>query len=134
MLLDRKEEVVGSLETIKKTYLKLVVLKQLEDDAYDRGEYRSLYELSCDERVLVDDINGRMKHIVPDLVWLKNEEDIRPLLLEIDKLQESLLKKSLSLKRSLEQRVRDTKSKLETLTHIPHYSPVSAPRIVNIRA
>ena len=134
MLLDKKKQVVQSLESIKKSYLKLVVLKQLEDDAYESGEYRSLHELSCDERIIVEDINSSMKYIVPELMWLKKEEDVSGLLSEIDRLQSVLVRKSLSLRKNLEQRIRDTKSKLGNLGRLPKTTGHSAPRIVNIRA
>ncbi len=134
MLLDRKQEVVSTLEAIKKTYLKLVVLKQLQEEACDSGEYRSLHELSCDERLLVDDINSSMKHIVPDLVWMKKEDDVRELLFEIDELQKSVVKKSLSQQKDLERRIEDTRRRLGGLGRLPHVGRASAPRIVNIRA
>ena len=134
MLLDRKQEVVSTLEAIKKTYLKLVVLKQLQEEACDSGEYRSLHELSCDERVLVDDINSSMKHIVPDLVWMKKEDDVRELLFEIDELQKSVVKKSLSQQKDLSRRIENTRRKLDGVGRLPHVGQASAPRVVNIRA
>jgi hypothetical protein len=134
MLLDRKKQVLQILETMKKTYLKLIVLKQLEDEAYDSGEYRSLHELSCDERILIEDINSSMKCIVPDLVSLKAEEDVQRLLSELDKLRQVLVRKSLQLRKNLELRVRDTKRKLGNLGRLPKRSSSAAPRVVNIRA
>lgn len=134
MLLDRKKQVLQILETMKKTYLKLIVLKQLEDEAYEGNEYRSLHELSCDERTLVEDINSSMKCIVPDLVWLKAEGDVQRLLSELDKLQQVLVRKSLQLRKDLELRIRDTKRKMGNLGHLPKRSSCAAPRVVNIRA
>ena len=134
MLLDRKQEVVLTLEAIKKTYLKLVVLKQLQEEACDSGEYRSLHELSCDERILVDDINSSMKHVVPDLVWMKKEADVRELLFEIEELQKSVIKKSLSQQKDLSRRIEDTRQRLGGLGRLPHVGRNSVPRIVNIRA
>jgi hypothetical protein len=134
MLLDKKQEVVVNLETIKKTYLKLIVLKQMEDEAYESGQYRSLHELSCDERTLVEDINSRMKYIVADLVWLREEEDVEQILAELDELQKVLVRKSLSLRRTLENRIRDTKKKLVGFGRLPKRNTHSVPKIVNIRA
>ena len=134
MLLDRKKQVLQILETMKKTYLKLIVLKQLEDEAYEGNEYRSLHELSCDERILVEDINSSMKCIVPDLVWLKAEEDVQRLLSELDKLQQVLIRKSLHLRENVELRIRDTKKKLGNLSHLPKRNSCATPRVVNIRA
>jgi hypothetical protein len=134
MLLDRKKEVISSLETIKKTYLKLVVLKQLEDEAYESGEYRSLHELSCDERTLVEDINSRMQCIVPDLVGMRREDDVQGILKELDELQKVVIRKSLSLQKNLEQCIRDTKRKIGNLGNLPQSNTRSAPKIVNIRA
>jgi hypothetical protein len=134
MLLDKKQEVVSTLEAIKKTYLKLVVLKQLQEEACDSGEYRSLHELSCDERVLINDINSNMKYVVPDLVWMKTEADVRELLFEIDELQKSVIKKSLSQQKDLCRRIKDTKRRLDGLGRLPHAGHISVPRIVNIRA
>ena len=134
MLLDKKQEVVTKLEAIKKTYLTLVVLKQLQEEACDTGEYRSLHELSCDERTLAEDINSCMKQIVPDLVWMKKEADIRDLLSEIEELQQSVIKKSLSQQKALSRRIADTKRRLDGICRLPHTGSVAAPRIVNIRA
>jgi antitoxin component HigA of HigAB toxin-antitoxin module len=134
MLLGKKEEVIQSLDFIKKTYLKLVVLKQLEKEAYENSEYRSLYELSEDERILVEDINRHMKYIVPELVALKNEIGISERISEIDRLQNLVIKKSLMLKKNLEESCKQTRKKLESVAKIPATTASSASQIVNIRA
>ena len=134
MLLDKKEEVIQSLDFIKKTYLKLVVLKQLEKEAYERGEYRSLYELSEDERILVEDINKHMKYIVPELVVRKNEAGVSERISEIESLQDLVIKKSLLLKKNLEQSYNQTRKRLEHFGKQPVKSTLAAPQIVNIRA
>jgi hypothetical protein len=134
MLLDKKEEVIQSLDFIKKTYLKLVVLKQLEKEAYENGEYRSLYELSEDERVLVEDINKHMKYIVPELVVWRNEAGVSERISEINRLQNLVVKKSLLLKENLEQSCNQTKKRLEKIRKLPVKTTLSAPQIVNIRA
>jgi hypothetical protein len=134
MLLDKKEEVIQSLDFIKKTYLKLIVLKQLEKEAYEKGEYRSLYELSEDERILVEDINKHMKYIVPELVVLKNEAGVSERMSEIDRLQDIVIKKSLLLKKNLEHSYNQTRKRLEHFEKKPVKAALSTPQIVNIRA
>jgi hypothetical protein len=134
MLLDKKEEVIRSLDFIKKTYLKLVVLKQLEKDAYEKGQYHSLYELSEDERVLVEDINTHMKYIVPELVVWRNEAGVSERISEIDRLQELVIKKSLLLKNDLEKSCNLTRKKLQSFGKLPIKAALSTPQIVNIRA
>ncbi len=137
MLLDKRERVLENLDIIKKTYLKLVVLKQLEREAYEENEYDSLYELSEDERLLVEDINNHMKYIVADLIILRDEKAVRQKLSEIDELQETVVRESLMIIRNIAGRVEKTKKRIERLKAKPGMaksSSLSTPQIVNIRA
>lgn len=137
MLLDKRESVLENLDIIKKTYLKLVVLKQLEQEAYEENEYDILYELSEDERLLVEDINNHMKYIVADLIILRDEKAVRQKLSEIDELQETVVRESLMIIRNITGRVEKTKKRIESLKAkpgMPKHSSLSTPQIVNIRA
>jgi hypothetical protein len=133
-LLDKKEKILENLELIKKFYLKLILIKHFQQDASDNARYDNLHELTENERLIIEDINGTMKYIVPDLLILKDDLLIKEKVTEIDNLQESVIKRSIGFRMTLEERINTTKKRLENLityNKIPHYS---APQIVNIRA
>jgi hypothetical protein len=134
MSLDRKGALLENLDIIARTYLKLIVLKQLEQDSCDNGRYQELHELSESERLLVEDINGLLKCIVPDLVAHRSDDLVRFRMDEIDGLQTSLVRKSLGLTGSLRERVVRTAKSLEKLNLLPKSSSFARPNIVNIRA
>ena len=80
MLLDRKTVVLENLDTMKRSYMKLTLLKEREREAQEGDDYEFLYELSENERVLIEGINDCLKCIVPDLLALREDETIRTLL------------------------------------------------------
>jgi hypothetical protein len=133
-LLDKKQDLLENLELVKKFYLKLIILKQLENDAFKNSKYENLHELSTDERIIVDDIINIMKYVVPDLVFLKKDSSVREKIEEIDFLHTSIIQESLNLQESVRDGIARTKKEMERLNKFPRPSHYSLPSIVNVRA
>jgi len=133
-LLDRRKSTLNTLEQVRSCYLQLVLLKNYEHDAFESDDFEYLYELSENERILVEDINSLMKYVVPDLLYLRNDSRVRCLMSEIGVLHESIIGDTIEIKKSLEGSIRLTLGRLRNLHTYSGYSSHSAPRIVNIRA
>ena len=133
-MLDKKEKVLENLESIKKFYLKLILIKHFQQDASDNARYENLHELTENERLIIEDINGTMKYIVPELLILKDDLLIKEKVAEVDSLQMSVIQRSMGLRKALEEKMNTTKKRLENLVMYNNSPRYSAPRIVNIRA
>jgi hypothetical protein len=132
-LLDRKQDLLDNLEQLRSSYLRLIILKQHEHDACDHGAYEILHELAENERILVDDINSIMKYIVPDLLFFREDSEIKKLVAGLDRLQASVIRRNLSLREDLKERIEITRKSLENLKLFS--SPANQhPGIVNLRA
>ena len=133
-MLDKKEKVLENLESIKKFYLKLILIKHFQQDASDNARYENLHELTENERLIIEDINGTMKYIVPELLSLKDDLHVKEKVSEIDNLQMSVIQRSMGLRKTLEKKMNTTKIRLENLVMYNKSPQYSAPLIVNIRA
>jgi hypothetical protein len=133
-LLDKKGDLLNSLDSIKKSYLNLIILKQLEKEACTISDYETLHELSEHERVIIEDINEIMKYIVPDLVRYRGDSVVRKWMLEIDRLKTSVIQKSLALRENLEHLMQLTRKNLDNLRVFTPISSNPIPCIVNLRA
>jgi len=133
MLLDKREMTLENLDYIKKAYLKLIILKHLQQDACEAAFFEDLHELTENERLIIEDINGIMKYIVPDLVILKGDPGIREKVSEIDRLQTSIIQRSLGLRKNLSNRIIRTKKSLENLKRFSVSPLYSIPSILNMR-
>jgi hypothetical protein len=134
MLLDRKTVVLENLDTMKRSYMKLTLLKEREREAQEGDDYEFLYELSENERVLIEGINDCLKCIVPDLLALREDETIRTLLAEIDELHGIVISESIRIRRDLRRSMVETEEKLRSLKVFPGSSHTPPPHILNIRA
>ena len=133
-MLDKKENVLENLESIKKFYIKLILIKHFQQEASDNARYDNLHELTENERLIIEDINGTMKYIVPDLLILKDDMLVKEKVTEIDRLQDSVIRRSIGLRMVLEEKIHTAKKRLENLIKYQKSPQYSAPQIVNIRA
>ena len=133
MLLDRRSRVLENLDTIKTSYLKLTLLKEREIEAQDESNYEFLYELSENERILIEGINDCLKCIVPDLLALREDASIRALLAEIDDLHGTVISDSIRIRRDLRRRMTETEEKLRRLSVFPKSTLTPPPHILDIR-
>jgi hypothetical protein len=131
---DKKSALLDVLDSVFTCYLKLTLLKDHEQEAYDQGNCETLYELSVSERVVVDEINDLMKYAVPDLVYMKRDPDISRKLQEIDRLQEQVVKRSIELRKNLADRISLAEKKLAGIKRMPGNPYSSIPAVVNLRA
>ena len=133
-MLDRKNRLLDNLDFIKNSYLNLLLLKQLEYDVFESASYENLHELSENERRIIEDINGTLKYIVPDLVYFREDWVIKERVSEIDRLQASLIQKNIKLRQDIKCRLDSTKKCLDNLNTLPKSSGHPLPNIVNLRA
>jgi len=133
-LLDRKRELIDNLELLKKTYLNLIILKQHEHDACGHGSYEILHELTENERILVDDIGDIMKYIVPDLLFFREDSEIKKCISELEHLKTSVIQRNLALRQDLEGRMALTRKNLQNLKVFTGPTTHQHPGIVNLRA
>jgi len=134
MSLDRKDRLLENLDFIKRSYVNLITMKQLESEACENGSYEVLHELSENERRIIEDINGTLKIIVPDIVYLRGDEHVSREIREIEGFQTSLIQKSMNLRENIEQKMFSTKKELESLSDIPRTSKAPVSSILNVRA
>ena len=134
ILRDRKRDLLKNLDFINKSYLNLLLLKQLEQDVINNSSYENLHELSENERRIVEDINATLKYIVPDLIYFREDRLIKEKVKELDNLQTSVIKKNIQLKRNLENLMGATKKTIENLEAFPPERTYTIPKIVNLRA
>ena len=134
MLLDNKTRVIENLDIIKRSYVKLTLLKEHERDAQEGDNYEFLYELSENERILIESINECLKYIVPDLLSLRNDRTVRALLDEINELHETVISESISIRKDLKKSISKTEEKLKGMKIFPQSSSPPPPYILNIRA
>jgi hypothetical protein len=133
-LLDRRSRLLENIDFIKRAYVNLLTLKQLESEACENGSYEVLHELSENERRIIQDINGTLKIIVPDIMYLRGDEIISKGIREIEDLQTSLIQKSMNLRENIEQKMFSTKKELDRLSDVPRLSTPPTPAILNVRA
>jgi len=133
-LLDKKRSLLENLDLIRRYYLKLLILKQLEEEAFIKNSYYALHEFTENERVIIEDINSTLKYIVPDLVLYRGEPEVRDRLEKLDELQTSIISRSLGLKKDLKDKIDSTRKRLKNLDVYPSAVSQPMPRIVNIRA
>jgi hypothetical protein len=134
MSLDKKGALMQNIDLMERAYMKLIVLKQLEQDACENGRYDELHELSESERLLVEDINGLLKFMVPDLLLHRGDDLVRFRMDEIDDLQTTVVRKSLGLTDNLKERIVRTRKSLEKINLLPRNPSFARPNVVNIRA
>lgn len=133
-MLDRKRDLLENLELLKKCYLNLIILKQHEQDACDHGSYEILHELAENERIIIEDIRETIKVVVPDLLYYRADSEVRRMVDEIEHLQTSLVRKSLTLREELEGMIDLTRKNLENLRVFTKSSSHQHPSLVNLRA
>lgn len=133
-MLDKKGSLLDNLGHVEKGYLKLMVLKQLEGEAYEKSDYESLHELSENERTIIEEIIGIMKYIVPDLLYFRKDSKVRDKMRSLENLHTSIIKKSLKLRQDLSETIIDTRKRIENLRLFPKSFSSSHPQIVNLRA
>lgn len=133
-MLDRRSRLLENIDFIKRAYVNLLTLKQLESEACENGSYEVLHELSENERRIIQDINGTLKIIVPDIMYLRGDEIISKGIREIEDLQTSLIQKSMNLRENIEQKMFSTKKELDRLSDVPRLSTPPTPAILNVRA
>ena len=134
MLQDNKKRLIRNLETIKASYMQLVMMKSGEREAFEHGNYEFLYELSENERLVIGDINELMKFVVPDLISLREDPDVSEKMREIDGFQESVIQDSLTIRGLIEERADTARRTLDNLKSTVSSSNHALPRIVNLRA
>jgi len=133
-LLGKRENLLENLDLMKKDYLKLFILKQLQEDASENDRYELLHELAEHERIIVDNITGVLKYIVPDLVLMRGDALVQEQVSEIDSMQRAVIRKNLGLADGLRERIVETKKRLESLSVLPRRHSYAPPLVVNIRA
>ncbi|MFW6181453.1 MAG: hypothetical protein ACOC8N_06860 [Spirochaetota bacterium] len=135
---DKKAALLDVLVSVHTCYLQLTLLKEHEREALEKGSCETLYELSVNERTVVDEINDLMKYVVPDLVYMKRDPDISRKLREIDLLQDQVIKSSIDLRQNLADRAALTGKRLENIRRTPGsspgISPPATPAAINLRA
>ena len=88
---DKKTRVLENLDFIKRSYVKLALFKEREWEAQEESRYDTLYELSENERIVIEDINDCLKFIVPDLISMRHDGKIREVIAEIDRAEKEAL-------------------------------------------
>ena len=131
---DKKTRVLENLEFIKRSYVKLALFKEREWEAQEESLYDTLYELSENERIVIEDINDCLKFIVPDLISMRHDGKIREAIAEIDELHGAVISQTLRIRNDLRKSISEAEQKLQNMRAFPQRpsSPIS--HVLDIRA
>ena len=133
-LQDKKSRVLENLDFIKRSYLKLALFKEREWEAQEESRYDTLYELSENERILIEDINDCLKFIVPDLISMRHDGKVRAVIAEIDELHGAVISQTLRIRNDLRKSISETELKLQNIKVFPHTSSSPTSHVLDIRA
>ena len=133
-LQDKKSRVLENLDFIKRSYLKLALFKEREWEAQEESRYDTLYELSENERILIEDINDCLKFIVPDLISMRHDGKVRAVIAEIDELHGAVISQTLRIRNDLRKSISETELKLQNIKVFPQTSSSPTSRVLDIRA
>ena len=133
-LQDKKSRVLENLDFIKRSYLKLALFKEREWEAQEESRYDTLYELSENERILIEDINDCLKFIVPDLISMRHDGKVRAVIAEIDELHGAVISQTLRIRSDLKKSISETELKLQNIKVFPQTSSSPTSRVLDIRA
>jgi len=133
-LQDKKAHVLENLDFIKRSYVKLALFKEREWEAQEESHYDTLYELSENERILIEDINDCLKFIVPDLIAMRHDGKVAAVIAEIDELHGAVISQTIRIRNDLRNSISETEHKLQNIKVFPQSpsSPVS--HVLDIRA
>ena len=131
---DKKSRVLENLDFIKRSYLKLALFKEREWEAQEESRYDTLYELSENERILIEDINDCLKFIVPDLISMRHDGKVRAVIAEIDELHGAVISRTLRIRSDLKKSISETELKLQNIKVFPQTSSSPTSRVLDIRA
>jgi hypothetical protein len=133
-LLDKKSRVLENLDFIKRSYVKLALFKEREREAQEESRYDALYELSENERILIEDINDCLKFIVPDLISMRHDGKVRAVIAEIDELHGAVISQTLRVRNDLRKSISETEHKLQNIKVFPQSTSSPASHVLDIRA
>ena len=131
---DKKTRVLENLDFIKRSYVKLALFKEREWEAQEESRYDTLYELSENERILIEDINDCLKFIVPDLISMRHDGKVRAVIAEIDELHGAVISQTLRIRNDLRKSISETELKLQNIKVFPQSPSSPASHVLDIRA
>ena len=131
---DRKARVLENLDFIKRSYVKLALFKEREWEAQEESSYDTLYELSENERILIEDINDCLKFIVPDLITMRHDRTIQAVIAEIDELHGAVISQTLRIRNDLRKSISETEHKLQNIKVFPQSPSSPDSHVLDIRA
>ena len=131
---DKKARVLENLDFIKRSYVKLALFKEREWEAQEESLYDTLYELSENERILIEDINDCLKFIVPDLIAMRHDGAVRAVIAEIDELHGAVISQTLRIRNDLRRGISETELKLQNIQVFPQSPSTTVSHVLDIRA
>ncbi len=131
---DKKTLVLENLDFIKRSYVKLALFKEREWEAQEESRYDTLYELSENERILIEDINNCLKFIVPDLIAMRHDGAVQAVIAEIDELHDAVISQTLRIRSDLRKSISETEHKLQNIKVFPQSPSSPASHVLDIRA
>jgi hypothetical protein len=126
--------VLENLDFIKRSYVKLALFKEREWEAQEESRYDTLYELSESERILIEDINDCLKFIVPDLISMRHDGNVRAVIAEIDELHGAVISQTLRIRDDLKKNISVTRQKLQNIRVFPQSNSSPSSHVLDIRA
>ena len=133
-LQDKKTRVLENLDFIKRSYVKLALFKEREWEAQEDSRYDALYELSENERIVIEDINDCLKFIVPDLISMRHDGKIREAIAEIDELHGAVISQTLRIRNDLRKSISEAEQKLQNMRAFPQRPSSPTSHVLDIRA
>lgn len=134
MLLDRRSKLIEDLDIVIVQLQKLLLIKNLQDEALESNNFSELYEFAENERIIIEEINTSMRILIGDLVAFKKDPVIKKKIDMIDSLQAKVIKINISLKDGLDKKILRTEKKLTSLNQFNPPINQGRPSIINIRA
>ncbi|RKX94497.1 MAG: hypothetical protein DRP84_06990 [Spirochaetes bacterium] len=133
MLQDKKEELVSNLNTIYALLMKILIIEEHENEALRIEDYDNFYEYIQHEGSIMNEVKSIMSGIVPDLMYHKDDPEVKSILSSIEELNEKILEKNIDFQNDVKGRIDSIKRKLTSLNnYMP--SSLNVSTILNIRA
>ena len=133
ILQDKKEKLILELSNIYALLMKILIIEEHQGEALKSEDYDSFYEYIQFEGTIMNEIKTMMAAIVPELIYYREEPEVKDTLKSIEEINKKILKNNISFQRDVKDRMGDMKKKITSLNnYVP--SSLNISTILNIRA
>ncbi len=131
-MLDKRSQLIENLTEIKNLLLRVKVIEENGRRSLDYDDYNTFMEHLHYETLIINEVKKRMKDIIPDLVYYKNDRVISDIVRSIENINELILKLNIGIQGKVKNNISFLKKRISSINN---YSPKrECLHIVDIRA